>query len=75
MRKILAILVCEIPRSFQCSSPSNFQMQGSFIHMNSGKIFEHDLLRQIALQNVQRKNLLFSETDMINTLQQRLCEI
>ena len=38
------ILVCEIPRSFERSSPSNFRMQGSFIHINSGKIFEHDLL-------------------------------
>ena len=37
-------LVCEIPRSFERSSSSNFRTQGSFIHINSGKIFEHDLL-------------------------------
>ena len=40
----LCILVCEIPRSFERSSPSNFRKQDSFIHMNSGKIFERDLL-------------------------------
>ena len=38
------IVVCEIPRSFERSSPSNFRTQGSFIHINSGKIFERDLL-------------------------------
>ena len=38
------ILVCEIPRSFERSSLSNFRTQGSFIHINSGKIFERDLL-------------------------------
>ena len=37
-------LVCEIPRYFERSSPSNFRMQGSFIHINSEKIFERDLL-------------------------------
>ena len=37
-------LVCEIPRSFERSSPSDFRMQGSFIHINSRKIFERDLL-------------------------------
>ena len=37
-------LVCEIPRSFERSSPSNFRTQGSFIHINSGKIFERHLL-------------------------------
>ena len=38
------LLVCEIPISFERSSPSNFRTQGSFIHINSGKIFERDLL-------------------------------
>ena len=37
-------LVCEIPRSFERASPSNFRTQGSFVHINSGKIFERDLL-------------------------------
>ena len=37
-------LVCEIPRSFERSSPSEFRRQGSFIHINSRKIFERDLL-------------------------------
>ena len=37
-------LVCKIPRSFERSSPSNFRTQGSFIHINSGKMFERDLL-------------------------------
>ena len=37
-------IVCEIPRSFERSSPSNFRTQGSFIHINSGKIFERDLV-------------------------------
>ena len=36
--------VCEIPRSLERASPSNFRTQGSFIHMNSRKIFERDLL-------------------------------
>ena len=37
-------LVREIPRSFERASPSNFRTQGSFIHINSGKIFERDFL-------------------------------
>ena len=37
-------LVCDIPRSFERSSPSDFRTQGSFIHINSRKIFERDLL-------------------------------
>ena len=37
-------LVCEIPRSFERSIPSHFRTQGSFIHINSGKIFERDLV-------------------------------
>ena len=37
-------LVCEIPKSFERSSPSNFRTQGFFILINSGKIFERDLL-------------------------------
>ena len=37
-------IVCEIPRRFERSSPSNFRTQGSFIHIISGKIFERDLL-------------------------------
>ena len=40
----LPVVVWEIPRSFESSSPSNFRAQGSFIHINSGKIFERDLL-------------------------------
>ena len=42
--KECSILVCEISRSFECLSPSNFRTQGSFIHINSEKVFEHDLL-------------------------------
>ena len=37
-------LVCEIPRSFERSSLSTSRTQGSFIHINSGKIFERDLV-------------------------------
>ena len=37
-------VVCEIPRSFERSSPTNFRTQGSFIHVNSEKIFERDLI-------------------------------
>ena len=37
-------IVCEIPRSFERGSPSNFRKQGSFIHINRRKIFECDLL-------------------------------
>ena len=36
--------VCEILSSFERANPSNFGTQGSFIHMNSRKIFERDLL-------------------------------
>ena len=55
-------LVCEIPRSFERSSPSNFRTQGSFIHINSEKIFERDLLpsdsvAKSATQNLEKKNL------------------
>ena len=57
-------IVCEIPRSFERSSPSNFRTQGSFIHINSEKISNSTFFRHIALQNLQRKNLGFSETDM-----------
>ena len=56
-------IVCEIPRRFERSSHSNFRTQGSFIHINSGKSFERIFFRQIALQNLQRKNLGFSETE------------
>ena len=31
-------------RSFERSSPSDFRTQGSLIHINSEKFFEHDLL-------------------------------
>ena len=36
-------------------------MQGSFIHINSKKFSNATFFRQIALQNLQRKNLGFSE--------------
>ena len=32
------------PKSFERSSPSYFRTESSFIHINSGKIFERDLL-------------------------------
>ena len=32
------------PKMFQTFEPFNFRMQGSFIHINSGKSFERDLL-------------------------------
>ena len=44
VRSIQANLVCEIPSSFERSSLSNFRTQGSFIHINSRKIFERDLV-------------------------------
>ena len=42
-------IVCEIPKSFERSSPSNFRTQWFFIHMNSGKIFERDLLSSVSV--------------------------
>ena len=57
-------IVCEIPKRFERSSPSNFRTQGSFIHINSGKVSNPIFFRQIALQNLQRKNLAFSETEI-----------
>ena len=56
--------VCEISSSFERASPSNFRMQGSFIHMNSKKLFERDLLLSDSVANLQRKNLGFSETEL-----------
>ena len=44
-------LVCEIPRSFKRSSLSNFRTQGSFIHINSGKILERDLVSSDSVAN------------------------
>ena len=61
-RKWDLFLVCEIPRRFERSSPSDFRTQGSFIHINSRKFSYATFFRQIALQNLQRKNLGFSET-------------
>ena len=56
-------LVCEIPRSSERSSPSNFRTQGSFIHINSGKIFERDLLSSDNVAKSATQNLGFSETE------------
>ena len=57
-------LVCEIPRSFERSSPSNFRTQGSFIHINSEKIFERDLLSSDSIAKSATQNLAFSETEI-----------
>ena len=63
---ITSTSICEIPSSFERARPSNFLTQGSFIHLNSRKIFERDLLSSdTALQNLQRKNLGFSETHLL----------
>ena len=51
-------LVCEIPRSFERSSPSNFRTQGSFIHINSGKSFERDLLSSGSVAKSATQNLV-----------------
>ena len=53
-------LVCEIPKRFERSSPSNFRTQGSFIHINSGKIFERDLLSSDSVaKSATQKPLVF----------------
>ena len=53
-------LVSEIPRSFERASPSNFRTKGSFIHINSGKIFERDLLSSDGVaKSATRKPLVF----------------
>ena len=44
MESLSQLVICEIPRSFERSSPSNFRTQGSFIHINCEKLFERDLL-------------------------------
>ena len=69
---IVPSLVCEIPRSFERSSPSDFRTQGSFIHINSRKFSNATFFRQIALQNLQRKNLGFSETELASNLWQEV---
>ena len=38
------ISVCKIPRIFERVSPSNFRTQGFLSVINSGTIFEHNLL-------------------------------
>ena len=68
----LAFLVCEIPRRFERSSPSYFRTQDSFIHKTVGKFSNATFFHQIALQNLQRKNLGFSETVLIQFLEQLL---
>ena len=55
-------LVFEIPRSFERSSPLNFRTQGSFIHINSGKIFERDLVSSDRVAKSATQNLRFSAT-------------
>ena len=57
-------LVFEIPRSFERSSPSNFRTQGSFIHINSGKIFERHVLSSDSVAKSAKQNLGFSETEL-----------
>ena len=52
-------LVCGIPSSFERSSLSNIRTQGSFIHINSGKIFERNLVSSDSVAN-----LGFSETEL-----------
>ena len=56
---LINYLVCEIPKSFERSSPSNFRTHGSF---TVEKFSNATFFRQIALQNLQSKNLGFSET-------------
>ena len=48
------------PKKFRTFEPIKFP--NAKININSGKIFEATLFSQIALQNLQRKNLGFSET-------------
>ena len=62
------ITVCKIPSSFECASPSNFRMQGSFIHMKSRKIFERDLLSLDSVAKSATHKLEFSETDNVRRL-------
>ena len=60
------MLVCEIPRSFERSSPSKFRTEGPFTHINSGKIFEHDLLSSDSVAKSATQNLGFSEIDALS---------
>ena len=57
------MLFCEIPRSFECLSPSNFRTQGSFIQINSGKIFERDLHLSDSVAKSSKQKPSVSETD------------
>ena len=55
-------LVCEISRSFERSSLSDFRTQGSFIHVNSGKIFERDLVSSDSVaKSAMQKPWVFSD--------------
>ena len=66
--RVNGALVCEIPRSFERSSPSNFRTQGSFIHINSGKIFERDLLSSDSVaKSATQKPWVFWEYCSINS--------
>ena len=42
--KFVVFLACEIPKVSNVRALQNFRTQGSFIHINSGKIFERDLV-------------------------------
>ena len=62
---IMSVSVCEIPRSFERASPPNFQLKVLLSVLNSRKFLNATFFRQIALQNLQRKNLGFSETSFM----------
>ena len=71
------MVVREIPRSFVRASPSNFRTQGSFIHINSGKIFERGLLSSDSVAKSATQNLGSSETDGVYiavTITEHVCD-
>ena len=61
---LFLILVCEIPRSFERASPPIFESKVFLSVLNSRTFSNATFFRQIASQNLQRKNLGFSETNM-----------
>ena len=55
------------PKKFRTCELFKFSNPRFFYPYKQWNIFERDFFRQIALQNLQRKNLAFSETDIVES--------
>ena len=63
------------PKKFRTLNPSNFRTQGSFIHINSGKIFERDLLSSDSVaQSATQKPWVFFDCNGVLRDKRYWCE-